>query len=287
MARSPRPPAIPLVTITSDIGAVYAAQIQAVLAHRLPAGHVIDLAHDLRPHAILEASFLLRAMAGGFPPGTVHLVVVDPGVGGRRAPIAVACRDGSTLIGPNNGVLSPLATILGTPRAHAILSERVRTGPRVGSTFDGRDLFAPAAAAVALGATPADLGPRVPMRALALSEPTRRGGGADGEIVHVDRFGNLITNVPTDWVPARTSRVLVTIGSRRPRELPWVTHYEALGRGDLGALGSSFGLVEVAIAEGNAGARLRTTTGASVRLDWAPGSRRASKMVNSVSTRRR
>ena len=105
-----------LVTLTTDVGAAYAAQMKGVLARALPPGTVVDLVLDLRPHAIEEAAFLLRHMAPTFPPGTVHVAVVDPGVGGRRAPIAVACREGSFLVGPDNGVLGPLAEVLGVRR---------------------------------------------------------------------------------------------------------------------------------------------------------------------------
>ncbi len=287
MARSRRRPKVALVTLTTDMGPAYAAQMKAVLAQRLPPGHLIDLTHDLAPYAIGEAAFLLGMMGKGFPAGTVHLAVVDPGVGGRREPIAVRCRDGSVLVGPNNGVLVPLATALGGARAHRILRGRLSAGPRVGATFDGRDLFAPAAAAIALGTPPERLGPAVPFRPLAQAEPRRLRRGAVGEIVHVDRFGNLVTNVPTRWVPSGTRALTVTIGHRPPQRLPFTTHYEAAGRGFPTALGSSFGLIEIAVAQGNAAKRWRASRGTRVVLEGSARSRRATDRVNSVRTRRR
>ncbi|HTT15693.1 MAG TPA: SAM-dependent chlorinase/fluorinase [Thermoplasmata archaeon] len=287
MARARRTPPR-LVTLASDVGAAYAAQMKAVLARRLPPGLVVDLVHDLAPHDVREAGFLVRAMGQGFPAGTVHLVVVDPGVGGRRAPIAVACRDGSALVGPNNGVLEPLARALGRPRAYRLSPERLPTpAARVGTTFDGRDLFAPAAAAIALGTRPAALGPPIALRALARAEPRRGRGVLRGEIVHVDRFGNLVTNLPSGWAPPPGRSLTVTLGGRRIGRLPVTTHYEALGQGRAGILGSSFGLLEIAVREGRAAERFRARVGLAVTLAATPASRRATSTVNTVPSRRR
>ncbi len=256
-----------LVTLTTDVGSAYAAQMKAVLAHDLPPGGIVDLAHDLRPHAVREAAFLVRAMARGFPAGTVHVVVVDPGVGGRRAPIVVATRDGSRLVGPDNGVLIPLAEALGGGDAYRIDPGRLGRS-RVGTTFDGRDVFAPAAARLASGTNPGRLGPLVQPHHLALPEPERTDDGARGEVLHADRFGNLITNVPTEWVPGGVARVRLSVGGRRERTVPWVRSYESLGRSRLGALGSSFGLVEIAVAEGDASRRLDASVGTHFLLRW-------------------
>ncbi len=268
-----------LVTLTTDVGSAYAAQMKAVLAHDLPPGGIVDLAHDLRPHAIREAAFLVRAMARGFPSGTVHVVVVDPGVGGRRAPIVVATRDGSRLVGPDNGVLIPLAEALGGGAAYRIDPGRLGRS-RIGTTFDGRDVFAPAAARLASGANPSRLGPLVQPHHLALPEPERTEEGARGEILHADRFGNLITNVPTEWVPAGTSQVRLAAAGHRARTLPWVRSYESLGRSRLGALGSSFGLVEIAVAEGDAARRLDASVGTRFLFRWSrtrPAGRRRAR----------
>ena len=262
-----------LVTITSDLGAVYAAQMKAVLVRTLPAGRIVDLAHDLPAHAIAEAAFVVRAMARGFPAGTVHLVVVDPGVGGRRDPVAIDCSDGSRLVGPDNGVLYPLAEELGLRRAYRIESTRLRGPPRVGTTFDGRDLFAPAAARLATGTPPSALGRPIPARRYSIPVPKSTRGGARGEVLHVDRFGNLVTNIPTEWVPVRCRELKATVGSAHSRRIPWVTSYEELGPGRIGAIGSSFGLVELAVANGRADERWTARVGRRVYLRWTAGSR--------------
>jgi S-adenosyl-L-methionine hydrolase (adenosine-forming) len=263
-----------LITLTSDIGSAYAAQMKAVLARRRPPGTVIDLAHDLRSHAIGEAAFLLRAMAVGFPAGTVHVAVVDPGVGGRRAPIVVECSDGSLLVGPDNGVLVPLAEALGAPQTYRLDPDRVAPRDRVGTTFDGRDVFAPTAALLADGVPPSELG--TPIQPNHYAVPTASVGprSARGEVVHEDRFGNLVTNIPTDSVPARTTRLSVRIGRRAARSLPFATSYESLTVGRAGCLGSSFGLLEIAVAEGSAARRFRVTVGRPVEVRWTPTRRR-------------
>lgn len=274
MAQAPRPVRPRLVTLTSDLGAAYAAQMKAVLARSLSPGRVVDLAHDLRPHAVDEAAFLVRAMARGFPAGTVHLVVVDPGVGGGRAPIAIECSDTSRLVGPDNGVLMPLAHELGTPRAVRIEADRVRSSSRVGTTFDGRDLFAPAAALLARGIRLARLGPSFAPVEYRIPEPTRERRGARGEVVHVDHFGNLITNIPSEWIPRRLPTLRLVLKRAPARSAPWVTSYDALGVGRLGALPSSFGLVELTVGRGRADVRLGARVGTPVRFSWFPTRRR-------------
>ena len=257
-----------LITLTSDIGSAYAAQMKGVLARRRSPGTVVDLAHDLRPHAVAEAAFLLRAMAVGFPSGTVHVAVVDPGVGGRRAPIAVECADGSTLVGPDNGVLMPLADALGLRATFRIEPARLDALSRVGTTFDGRDLFAPAAACLAAGLPARRLGRPIRPHRYAVPRARRLTLAARGEVVHEDRFGNLVTNIPTGWVPEARESVRVRIGRSATRTLPFASSYEQLGRARLGCLGSSFGFLEVAVAQGNAARRLRATVGTPVEFRW-------------------
>lgn len=252
------------------MGAAYAAQMKAVLAHCVPPGTVVDLAHDLRPHDVVEAAFVVRAMAERFPAGSVHVVVVDPGVGGPRAPVAVRCRDGTVLVGPDNGVLVPLCRSLGGGTAYRIERRRLGAGPRVGTTFDGRDVFAPAAGLIASGTSPRRLGPPTTLRDLPTRPPRRVPGGAVGSVAHVDRFGNLITDIPSGWRPADSAGVTVRCARLR-RRLPWVTSYGEGGAARAVALGSSFGTVELAVGERRADERFGAGVGARVRLLWGRG----------------
>ncbi len=265
---APPAPRAPLIALSSDVGSAYAAQMKAVLLASVDPSWIVDLTHDLTAHDVAEAAFVVRAIGTRLPPGTIHVVIVDPGVGSSRAAVVVECREGSTLLGPDNGVLSPLARALGTRSVHRIERNRLPIARRVGTTFDGRDLFAPAAAALATVARPSDLGPSTRLLPYRLPAPERRAGGAAGEVLHVDRFGNLVTNVPTGWVPATAPRLRLSVDRGRPRSVPWVASYAALGGGTMGALGSSFGTVEVAVREGRAADHLRASVGARIRLSW-------------------
>jgi S-adenosyl-L-methionine hydrolase (adenosine-forming) len=288
LARRPSRNGSVLVTLTSDVGSAYAAQMKAALiAGGVSPGQIIDLAHDLPAHGVREAAFLLREMARRFPPASIHVAVVDPGVGGRRDAIVLTTRAGPLLVGPDNGVLVPLATELGMEKAYRLDAARLRVGPRVGTTFDGRDLFAPAAARLAQGTPPSALGPVTSPRPFAVPESVKTPSGARGEVLHVDRFGNLITNIPTRWVPPRTASVALSVGRSRQRPVPWATSYESLGRGALGTLGSSFGLVEVSVAEGRAADRLRARVGTRVTLGWRRVTATRSANANSARPRKR
>ena len=276
------------MTLSSDIGPAYAAQIKAALiAGGVPPERIVDLAHDLPAHGIREGAFLVRAMARGFPSKSVHMVVVDPGVGGRRSSVAIETKAGPVLVGPDNGVLYPLARELGLRSTHRIDPRRIPFARRVGTTFDGRDIFAPAAALLATGTRPSTLGPSVRPTPLTLPQPHHGPGGLRGEVVHVDHFGNLITNIPTRWWGRSTDRFDLRVALRRIRAVPFATSYEQLGRRKLGVLGSSFGLLEVAVGEGRASDRLRAKVGDRVTLDPPRRSARRGENANSARPRKR
>ncbi|MFZ0891286.1 MAG: SAM-dependent chlorinase/fluorinase [Thermoplasmata archaeon] len=265
--RSQRRPA--LITLTTDIGWAYAAQMKAVLSRYVPLARVVDLAHDLTPHRIDEAGFLLEAMGREFPRGTIHVAVVDPGVGGNRRALLIECRDGTRLLGPDNGVLMPLAQSLGIRRSFALEPARVGRPGRVGTTFDGRDLFAPAAGRLVQGEPPERLGHPVRPKSYHLPVARMSASTSHGSILHIDRFGNLITNIPSTWVPCATKELRIRLGRRVRQTVPWVRSYEMLRRGNFGALGSSFGTIEFAIVEENASRRVRAQVGNSVEVSWA------------------
>lgn len=236
------------ILLTTDIGSAYAAQIRGVLARLAPGVEVADGVLDLTPHAVAEAGFVLDRIAASWPSGTVHLAVVDPGVGGRRAPIAVRTSAGNLLVGPDNGLLDRLAGREGVASAVRIRRERLGVGPRVGATFDGRDLFAPAAARLALGRPLGRLGPPYPYAPTPAAPPRREGRRLLGHLVYRDRFGNAITDLPSEWVRTGAT-VRFRIGATRFRAAPVVPTYEALRVGTPGVLASSFGTLEIARRE--------------------------------------
>ncbi|HEV2520540.1 MAG TPA: SAM-dependent chlorinase/fluorinase [Thermoplasmata archaeon] len=255
-----------LVTLTTDVGPAYAAQIKGVLYRCLPPGHVVDLVDDMAPYEVAEAAFLLRHMGARFPRGTVHLAIVDPGVGGRRAPIAVACRDGSYLVGPDNGLLDPLAQHLGIRSVVRLDPRRIGAVVPRSRTFEGRDLFAPAAARLALGSPIRSLGAPAAITPAPYAAPVVTDTAVRGRVVHVDRFGNLITDIPPELVPREGARVRVQFPGRRRAPLLRAPTYEAGRIGQAMLVRSSFDLLEVSVREGNAARRFRIRPGDPIAI---------------------
>lgn len=254
-----------VVTLATDVGPVYSAQMKGALLRYLPPGHLVELTHDLPAHQIAESAFVLRQMTAAFPTPSVHVGVVDPGVGGVRAPLAIVCANGDVLVGPDNGLLIPTRDRCGGGAAIRLDPRRVVPGSTVSPTFEGRDLFAPAAGRIASGTRPVDLGDPWTPEELVLPVPKRSSTQLRGEVSHVDRFGNLITNLPTAWVESAT-RFGLRVGDVRRARVRQVRTYSDLRRSELGVLGSSFGTLELAVREGRASDRLGAAVGTRVLL---------------------
>ena len=253
-----------LITLTTDFGTrdPYVAQLKGVLLSHCPEATLLDLAHAVAPQDRVEAALFLAGAVPTFPRGTVHLAVVDPGVGGDRRALAVEVA-GQRVVCPDNGLLTLLTRSHPIEAAHELTNPALRRQP-VSATFEGRDLFAPAAAHLACGGALAELGPAVSdLVALPLAEPERDAGGAvRGEVVHVDRFGNAVTNIPVSMLSLEASprvhaaghdfALLRTYGAARPGEA-------------LAVIGSSDHL-EVAVREGSAAERLGLQRGDRVEV---------------------
>ncbi|HEU4722599.1 MAG TPA: SAM-dependent chlorinase/fluorinase, partial [Gemmatimonadaceae bacterium] len=230
----------------------YVGEMKGVLASLAPGATIVDVSHDVAPHDVDGARLALARYWRRFPEGTVHLVVVDPGVGTARGALATES-EGRYLVGPDNGVLSP--ALLHAGARCVSLSVPASAAP----TFHGRDVFAPAAAQLALGASLETLGTvegdpiirRTP-------EATRRDDGAvQGEVITVDRFGNAVTNL----LAMRGGEVQVgglSLALRR-------TYADAVEGEPIALVGSS-GLVEIAVRDGSAADRLGLRRGSSVVL---------------------
>lgn len=268
----------PLVTLTSDLGATYAAQVKGVVLRRAPTATLIDLTQELPAHRIAEGAFILRHATAPFAAGAIHLAIVDPGVGSPRAAIAVRCRDGTVFLGPDNGLVVEAAADRGIDRSVRIDPARHAPSDRVGATFDGRDLFAPAAAHLANGGAFAALGPAIVPRTIQRPPPVRDADRLRGHVAHIDRFGNLVTDLPSAWLPTGIERLAVRIGRRRAAAVRRIRAYADLPRGPgLGLLPSSFGTVEVCRREGSAATRTGGRVGASVTVTWPERRRRRRK----------
>lgn len=182
----------PLVTLLSDFGLAdaYVAQVKAVILGGMRDALIVDITHEVRPYDILSAAWLLHTAWRSFPAGSVHLCVVDPGVGTSRAVLAVR-KDGHTFVGPDNGVFSFLFP------ADAVIEVAWRPEGPVSHTFHGRDVFAPLVLEILKGADAASLG--TPAQGPVTIDVAR------DRVVHIDRFGTLVTNIPAARLGAGSS----------------------------------------------------------------------------------
>lgn len=253
-----------ILTLTTDFGfeGPYAAAVKGVVLGLAPGTQVVDVCHTIAPQNVLEGAFVLAAIVDAFPEGTVHLAVVDPGVGTDRRMI-VASVAGQWFVLPDNGLLSVVARNHAPSGIWEIANPAIRR-PKVAPTFHGRDIFAPAAAHLLLGRDPAELGPtRTKFVSLHNFQATRDDDGFIGEVIFRDSFGNLITNIHSDWfgeVP-RDGWIVEVAGSRV--EGLGLTYAER-PPGSLVALVGSSGWVEVSVVNGDAGRLLTAGPGTTI-----------------------
>ena len=244
----------PIITLTTDFGTAdgYVGEVKGVLLSHSPDAELVDITHEIPPQDVERGRLTVARVWRRFPPGTVHLVVVDPGVGSGRAALAVQS-EGRFLVGPDNGVLSPALLIAG---ARAI---ELPLPPRSSATFHGRDVFAPAAAALARGESVDALGRPAASPVLRRTpEPTRRSDGAiEGEIIVLDRFGNAVTNL----IGLRGGTI--ELGTR----CITVRHtYSEVAPGEPVAVTGSTGFIEIAVRDGDAASALGISRGDKVVL---------------------
>jgi hypothetical protein len=254
-----------IVTLLTDFGTrdgYVGAMKGRILAHAKELA-VVDISHEIPPGDVLAGAYVLSQAASFFPVGTVHCVVVDPGVGSDRAPVVVE-RDGRLYVGPDNGVLSMAAF----PSSRAVRIETFSVGPGECQTFHGRDIFGPAAAYLAAGGELADLGPAVEkLESLEVGKPSLEPEQATGEVIHVDRFGNLITNIPKGILAAaRPESVRVEVAGHEVRGVSRA--FSDVEEGEALVYAGSTDRVEIAVRSGSARERLGVERGAIVYLRW-------------------
>ncbi len=254
-----------ILTLLTDFGTSdhYVAAMKGVVLSRAPGLTLVDISHHVPAQDVARASWLLAEGAPWFPPGTVHVVVVDPGVGSARRPLVARVGD-QVVVGPDNGFLTLLA------RGRALQAWEL-AAPELGldsrsATFHGRDLFAPAGALLASGAVrPEDCGPAIEPELLDLPAPRIGEHSARAVVVTVDHFGNLITDLPGSLLPDQPLRI--TIEGRRVDG--FVRTYSDAAPGQIVALIGSGGWLEVAAAQGDAAQDLGIGVGAGVLVSWA------------------
>jgi S-adenosylmethionine hydrolase len=253
----------PLLTLTTDFGtdSPYVAAMKGVLLQRNPSARLIDLSHAIPPQDVRHAAFFLAGALAYWPTGTLHVLVVDPGVGTDRAILYVE-HAGQRLLVPDNGCWTWFHRRRGTPTVRQVTNRRYWL-PGVSHTFHGRDIFAPVAGELSRGLDPAELGPLVTEWVrLPWPEPKQEGGVIRGEVLFVDHFGNLITNLPGADLPGWPVRV--EVGGREITRC--VRTYGEAMAGELVVLLSSADLLEVARAQGSAARTLGVGVGTPVTV---------------------
>lgn len=252
----------PLITLTTDFGLAdgFAGVLRGVIYSIRPDACVIDLSHDVPPQNVYAGAQVLANAVPYFPRPAVHLCVVDPGVGSSRRPIAIAVGE-TRFVGPDNGVLSLAVAVVekeSASPARAVHLDNPRYWlPRVSNTFHGRDLFAPCAAHLAGGVPLAELGSTIDdWLGLALPAPLARADGARvGHVTYIDRFGNIVTDLPDDTLASfGTYQLGIQVGSVTVQGLS--SAYSDVAKGELVALIGSSWKLEIAVRDGNAAARL-------------------------------
>jgi len=267
-ARNP----FPIATIT-DFGYRdhYVGVMKGVVASIAPGAAVIDITHGIPAQSIAAGALVLRESWRYFPPRTVFLAVVDPGVGTARAPIAIETRGGARFVGPDNGLLWLAANDSGIKQIVKLTSRRHRL-TNVSATFHGRDIFAPAAAYLWRGTRITALGPGLRPASIVqldLPHPVESAREVRGEVIYADGFGNLVSNIDrrvAEQFGSRFRHKSLSVRIKRGAAMRLLDAYGDAPKGVPLAIFGSFGLLEVAIRDGNAAMHFAAGPGSSISL---------------------
>jgi hypothetical protein len=284
-----------VLTLLTDFGLTdyYVAAVKGTVLRLAADAHptLVDISHGVEPGGVAEAAYLLAAAAPTFPTGTVHLAVVDPGVGSARRILAAAAGS-AWFVAPDNGLLTgildgplgePPAPDAPSPRVHAV-ERRELFLDAPGQTFHGRDRFAPVAAALLRGEPLEELGPAIddPVRLAGGAPPQQDGRTLRGRVLHIDRFGNVITDIPTRWLPA--GPVMVSLGSHSTGHR--ADFYGQIPAGEAAVLPGSLGTLELAAEGESLAERWLIERGREVVLELAPVAGAAAGTRGTMEARR-
>lgn len=250
----------PIITLTTDFGLAdgYVGATKGVILSNIPTVTLVDIAHDIPPQNVTAAMITLQAAVPYFPPETVHLAVIDPGVGSSRRAIAVKS-NGFYFVGPDNGIFTPWLD-----PADAVIELKRQGDNPVSPTFHGRDVFAPAAARLAVGEDIFSLGKAIDDPVfLPIPYPNLDGAVISGQVIYVDKFGNCYTNIRSEDLEGNR----VTCVSIAGEEISWLALYFAeAAPGDLLALINSSSYLEIAINRGSVAETLGIKPGEPVTV---------------------
>jgi hypothetical protein len=276
VAYSPDEPVVPppqIITLLTDFGTadIFVGSMKGVILGINPQVQVIDLSHEVPPHDIRAGAFLLHSAIRYFPPGTIHVAVVDPGVGSERRPLLVFTAE-QYFIAPDNGILSSVLDVEPDVEIRELTAKQFFLGS-IGSTFHGRDVFAPVAAWLSRGEPIESFGPLVQeIVRFEVRRPAHEEGRLVGEVQHIDRFGNLITNITDENLRELAGldfggAVHVRIGNSEVKELHRC--YADTSPGFLSALINSDGWLEIFCNQGRADHLAKAKLGDRVEV-WVP-----------------
>jgi len=259
----------PTIALLTDFGEddFFVPSLKGVIASINAEATIIDITHTIPSFDILAGSFVLSAVYRYFPSTTVFVAVIDPGVGTSRK-ILLAESAKYFFIAPDNGILSPILVEEKDVRIRSVVNEKYFL-PSNGVTFEGRDKMVPAAAWLSQGISPAELGPEIQnYKKIQVHEPVQKLDGIQGSILYRDKFGNLITNIPSSILESfagekekETLRIHI-----EGDEIPWRESYSQGKEGEVFFVSGSLGLIEIAVREGSAAERLKVSPGQMIEL---------------------
>ncbi len=255
-----------VITLTTDFGTddPFVGIMKGVILSIHPRAKIIDLTHGIEPQNVLQAALVLKAAISYFPKKTVHVAVVDPGVGGQRRPLTI--QSGSqTFVGPDNGIFT---AVLNSKSRCIELTQKKFFLKNVSATFHGRDVFAPVAAWIAKGTPLKSLGrPVKDPKTLRLPQATWNGTVLAGEVIYIDRFGNATTNISREMISQHCphfQKLTVKLGRTVIRSL--ATHYSEVSPGKAGAIINSWDALEIFKREGHAAHSLKLKPGSNIQV---------------------
>lgn len=259
-----------LVTLLTDFGHrdPYVACLKGVMLSINPNLKIVDITHEVPKFNIRYGALILKNVVAFFPPQTIHMAVVDPGVGSGRRAIIVETEKGYFLVGPDNGLLYPAAIEGGIKKVVEITNEDYFLKP-ASITFAGRDVFAPVAAYLTLGMPITRFGNEIDdMEKLLIPVPKFKGGNLEGEVIAIDSFGNIITNITQSYLikKLKVGNMISVNLKGKEVSLPFVKTYSDVPKGNLLALIDSFGYFEISINMGSAADLLKVEVGDKITL---------------------
>lgn len=268
------PQARPIITLITDFGLAdpFVGVMKGVMLGIAPEVHILDITHCVPSHNVLQASLVLRASYRFFPKGTIHVVVVDPGVGSSRYPILVVTQS-YYFIGPDNGVLSLACELEDQAQIFHLTSQKYFLNP-VSQTFHGRDIFAPVAAWLSRGTAPDLLGGRIPsLVKLDFPRVRRKGSTLVATVLHTDKFGNLVTNISSQDLPTLEKQSLdfvIQLGDKTISRLR--RSYAEASPGEIFSIWGSSGLLEISMNQASAAETLSVEEGQEFVIVLQPAS---------------